>query len=506
LPPGSAGDLGCAYTQDGHGIRYNWYDEMMLFRKRGATAFGTENTWGLCGLPYYIGPQSESYQGALARACAKYHDDTRLNSTTAIFGWHSYGYSPDYTEMVAYAMAANGIKGFCFATCGHWSTPDLLRAWKRASFAIGGVEDRLVPAKNVPGKVALGWSETTTIWDQAVPTDTGFRMPGNLMYQLERHYLYLLLRHMQLSVELLSDADIEEGRLNDFEVFFMVGDHTTGKAAEQVRNWVNQGGTLIAGAGGGLVDEFDQPLDTLTEVYGIKGQRQHAAAQGAEYLPGQVYADAAADNKLEQIHQAPRAKLELIHAQPADTITLSAGHAEGLPVLGARQTFTVADGAAMGTFTGGQAAIVTNTYGQGTAAVLGFLPGISYFYQAFPRQPYGRGGEDLSLNLFPANKPAVRDAMHRILQGLRPGFRAPVQSSNPFVEANLMRNGDDYSIALVNFSGQPMEKITLSVIKAACGGAVQAKAAYSQATVVDDGTLLTITLPLDKFDWISLID
>ncbi len=503
LPSGSAGDLGCAWTQDGHAVRRNWYDEMMLFRHRGATAFGTENTWGLCGMPHYIGPQTESYQGALARACAKYHDDTRLDSTTAIFSWHSYGYPPEYPEMVAYAMAANGIKGFCFATCGEWATPEILRAWKRAAFALGGVEDRLVPARNVPGKVALGWSETTAIWDQAIPTDTGFRRPGNLMYQLERHYLYLLLRHMQLSVELLSDADIEEGRLSDYEVFFMVGDHTTGQAAREIRDWVARGGTLVAGAGGGLFDEFNRPLDTLTEVYGIKGQRQYAADQGAEYIPGQVYADAGADNKLERLHQAPRAKLELIHLPPVDSIRIDGCDAT-LPVLAARQTFSVAGGDAIGAFSEGQAAIVTNGYGKGTATIMGFLPGVSYFHDAFPKRPYGRGGEDLSLHLFPANKPLVRNAIQGLLQNLRPGFRAPVQASNPFVEANLMRHGDEFSIALVNFSGRPLDKLTLSVVKEASGDPVRATSAYSEIDVSDDGQELTLTLPLDKFDFVSL--
>lgn len=504
LPKGSAGDLGCAWTQDGHGLRLNWYDEMMLFRRRGATAFGTENTWGLCGLAHYIGPQTESYQGALARACAKYHPDTRLDSTTAVFGWHLYGYPAEYTEMVAYALAANGARGLCFATCGDWATDDLHRAWKRAAYAIGGVEEQLFAARNVPARVALGWSETTTIWDQAVPTDTGFNRPGNVMSQLERHYVYLMLRHMQLPIDLLSDADIEEGRLKDYDVYWMVGDHTTRRAADQIRQWVEGGGVLVSGAGGGLLDEFNRPLDTLTEVYGIKGQRQHAAAQGAEYIPGQIYGDAAGDNRLEKLQQALRAKLELIHAHPADWITLDGFGGGPLPVLGQRQRFTLAGGGAAGTLRDGSTAVVTNAFGKGRAVIAGFLPGTSYFYQAFPKEPYGRGGEDLSLNLYPQCRPLVREAMAHLLRAAWPAMVVPARASHPLVEASLLHDGGRYYIALVNFSGEPIDALQVTVDKASCGKPSGARAAYGKLGSADHGDTLVLTLPLDKFEWIAL--
>lgn len=504
LPKGSAGDLGCAWTQDGHGIRRNWYDEMELFRRRGATAFGTENTWGLCGMAHYIGPQTESYQGAQARACGKYHADTRLDSTTAIFSWYLYGYPAEYSEITAYAMAANGIRGVCFATCGDFSTDEIWRAWKRAAYAIGGVEDRLFDAKNVPARVALGWSESTDIWDQAIPTDSGFNRPGNVMYQLERHYLYLLLRHMQLPVDLLSEADIEEGRLKDYELYWMVGDHITQRAAAWIKEWVAEGGTLLSSAGGGLFDEYNRPLDTLAEVYGIKGQRQYAGEQGKEYIPGQLYNENPRDNRLERIEQAPRAKLELIHAHPVDTITLTALGGHRMPVLACRQMFAVSDGVAVGQFNGGQPAVITNGFGKGRALICGFLPGVSYFYGAFPAVPYGRGGEDLSVNLYPQCKPQVREAMTDLMRAVWPRMVIPVKASNPFVEANLLRNGERYYVALVNFSGAPIKELVLSIAKSECGGAGSAIAEYTTAKTSDKGDFFTVKMALDKFDFLTL--
>lgn len=237
-----------------------------------------------------------------------------------------YGYSGDYVETASYALASHGFTALHYYDSSSHSTfnvyPDIRMAIKRCSSALGAVEDALVECSVVPAKVALGWSETTAIWDQAVSTDTGFNMPGNVMYQLERHYLYLLLRHLQLPVDLLCETDIEEGRLKDYKAYVLVGDHMTAKAAKSLREWVEGGGVLVSVAGGGPWDEYNRPLDTLKDVYGIKGARQYAKERGEEYVPGAVYRVNPADNRLVKQQQALRAKLELVHAHPPDMIAL----------------------------------------------------------------------------------------------------------------------------------------------------------------------------------------
>lgn len=260
----------------------------------------------------------------------------------------------------------------------------------------------------------------------------------------------------------------------------------------------------MAGAGGGLHDEYNRPLDVMAQIYGIKGQKQYAAEQGQEYVPGQIYADGSRDNQLEKVAQDLRAKVELIHAHPLDHITLEGGKQGKLPVLGYRQRFTVADGGAAGTFDDGRCAVVTNTFGQGRAIIAGFLPGISYFYQAFPKKPYGRGGEDLSMALYPQCKPLVREAMTGLMGDPLLKNLMPARASNPMVETNLLRDGDRYYLALVNFSGVPQKNLRVTLNPALCGKARKARATYGKLSVGNADDSVELTMNLDKFDWIVL--
>lgn len=500
FPPGSRANSGATYPQTGHGVRRNWYDEFMLFRRKGMTSFGSEITWGLCGTPDYAGTQSESYEGTIARGVAKYHDATL--GPSHLLACKIYGYPAEYVELTVYALASHGFRSVHYYVNGDFTGLDHYKAMKKAGYAMGAIEEQLVGAKVVPARVALGWSETTAIWDQAVPTDSGYNRPGNIMYALERHYLYLLLRHLQLPVDLVTEADIEEGRLKDYDVYFLVGDHMASKPAAALRNWVEAGGVLVSGAGGGLWDEYNRPLDTLKDVYGIKGARQYAREQGREYIPGETYAVNVNDNHLEKAEQALRAKLELLHAHPLDTITCGEFQ---LPVLGYRQSFAVDGGGVIGALQSGNAAIVTNSFGKGRALIMGFLPGISYFYQAYPFRPYGRGGEDLSMCLYPDYKPLVRDAMASLLKTVWPAMGAAVTTSNPFVEANLMlqTNGAFY-VALVNYSGKPIKDLSVRIRAADAGKAAKAKAVFGKASVKTDAEHLIVTTPIDRFEWLVL--
>ena len=500
FPSGSRANWGASYPQDGHGVRRNWYDEFMLFRRGGMTSFGSEMTWGLNGTPYYAGTQSESYEGTIARGLAKYRDATL--GPMHLLACKRYGYPAEYVELTVYSLISHGFRAVHYYVNADFTGLDHYKAMKKAGYAAGAIEEQLIGAKVVPARVALGWSETTAIWDQAEPTFSGYNMPGNLMYQLERHYLYLLLRHLQLPVDLLADADLEEGRLKDYDLYFAVGDHMTQKAAAALRSWVEAGGVLISGAGGGLWDEYNQPLDTLKDVYGIKGARQYAMEQGKAYIPGETYAVNVNDNRLEKLEQALRAKLELVHAHPVDTI---AYESFSMPVLGYRQGFAVDGGSVTGTFNAGNPAVVLNSFGKGKALIMGFLPGIAYHYGAYPLLPYGRGGEDLSVYLYPDYKPLMRDAMAAMIRAVWPEMGASVATSEPFVEANLLqqKNGACF-VALVNYSGKPVKNLSVRIRAAEAGNARKVTPVFGKASVKQDGSDLLVTLPIDKFEWLVL--
>ena len=59
-------------------------------------------------------------------------------------------------------------------------------------------------------------------------------------------------------------------------------------------------------------------------------------------------------------------------------------------------------------------------------------------------------------------------------------------------------------MALVNFSGQPVKDLTVRIRAADVGGASRVMAAFGKAKTRQEGGDLVVTLPLAKFDWLTL--
>lgn len=486
--PGTLVNTGSTYINAGRAPLRGGIEPFLLKKHRGMSALFMGTSWGLGGTPEYLGPQTESYGAAVARSLAKYHDMTR---GCYLISDGNRGYTPDYLELAAYAMAAGRYDWWSHYYlqypdgCSFIGYPELFGAIRRTSHHLGAVEERLLDSEVAPARVAVGWSVTTDIWDAAQPApsfdETGTRgtdLPGNSMYPMERHYLYLLLRHLQQPVDILGEEDLTDGYLEGYDVYFLVGDHLRPEAAAALKDWVAGGGTLVAVAGGGLRDHYGEPLDVLNAVFGIGGARLRKEAR------------------------ALRAKAELLHAEPLDVIRLDNG--DRIPAYGYLQTLEPDGAEVLGRFRNGSAAVVAHAYGDGHALFIGALPGIAYLSGAFPMIPFGRGGEDLSGYMYPVYNRSVRAGMARLLAPyLAP---APVVSAVAEVEATVHRHGDTgaYAIALVNFSGAPRDVLRLEIDPAALGGAQTVRAEYGAVDQRIEHGRIIATLPIDKFDYLYL--
>jgi len=460
-------------------------DPFLLFKERGVSAYSSEISWGL-NLPDYLGPQMHSYESALSRALAKYHQVPR---GSYLISDRNRGYPPDFVELVSYVFAVTGFDFWNYYTvyypegCSVVGIPETLQAIRRANYTIGAVEAHLEGTEVVPAKVALGWSLTSDVWDMSHPQpEPAWSRAGNTIYAGERAYLYLLLRHLQSPVDLLSEADLTDGYLGKYSVYILAGDHLRPEAAEALKQWVEKGGTLVSVAGGGFLDHCNRPLDTLKEVFGIESAR------------------------LEKKAESLRPKLELIHTPPLDTLTLTGNdRTRTMPVVGYRQTFKVSSGKTVAVYRDGRPAAVRNAYGQGQALILGTLPGHAYLFGAFPLLPFGRGGEDLSSIIYPNYNRTVRDALGTALSGLLPV--PPVEVSDPLVEAWVLRHRESgaYSVGLVNFTGSPLGNLEVRVDAAALGGEIKkASSPFQEVRSRVDNGRLVVTMQMPRLELLQL--
>ncbi|MEA3402958.1 MAG: hypothetical protein U9R79_17085 [Armatimonadota bacterium] len=445
FPEGSRGNAGSIYPSEGNGpVLGRGVHPFELFRVAEGLAFHSEISWGRCGAPQYLGPQTQSYEGALGRALAKYHD-VPMGTYQIAAGIRGYT-DPEYLHLATFVELAHGFEHVTYydirMNCGSTSilTPIVLKTLKSVNHAIGQVEDDLtgVRARVVPARVALGWSITTDVWDLTIEQEDD-RLLGHQIYPQERQQLYYLLRHCQVPVDILGEQDVAEGRLRDYDAYVLVGDHLSRAAAEGLAAWVRDGGTVISVAGGGLLDEYNRPNPVMAELFGVAS----APVQKADICL--------------------RPKLELLHRHPLD-----AAHFPDVEIdhYGFRQTLTSAAGSdveVLATTDEGRPAAIARRAGDGRAILLGFLPGYAYVRPAFPMWPFGRGGEQELSGYLPTEFAAeVREVFRSLLD--EAGVVSPVVCSEPLVEAVLLIGDDGLRrICLLNFTFSPVEGLEVTL-------------------------------------------
>jgi hypothetical protein len=233
---------------------------------------------------------------------------------------------------------------------------------------------------------------------------------------------------------------VAEGRLKPYAALYVCGHNLDRRTVPPIKDWVNAGGRLFATAGAGLLDEFNAPNPIMRDLLG-----------GIDPQPAQVAAD-----------PIRWEKQDLPFAKPVETVssdTLAGGLK--MPVYGAVSKFTNEAGQVAATFADGSPAVVTNTVGKGSVTYSGFLPSLSYFKPAIPLKPVDRGSTDDAMSHF---IPTAFDKGASALIGLPAvDVDRPVFTSEPLVEAGIVKAKQGHLISLVNWSGQPAKGLTVMV-------------------------------------------
>ena len=424
---------------------------------------------------------------------------------------HSPGNTPRDFRLSYYTAIAHGSKHidyFCAsplaigATENYIATDDL-GMWQQVhacSHEAGVFEDYVVDGKVRQAKVGLLLSSVDDVM-------TGASNSSLVMHNNERKALYYALRHSEVPVDFISEDDVIDGRAKDYQLIYVTQQWLHSKAVDSLTKWVEAGGVLVALAGGGFQNEFNQPNPKAGELYGVKSQQLATDPQlVSKYLL--------------EANRPFLTKQDLPLYEPIDYVTWTSdavgndspfiGRVRDVPVVVFKQTIVPSDATVLGSYRNGQPAVVAKAHGKGRAYLFGFLPGQAYLKSGLPIAPPDRGSTD------DANAHFLPTAMDLNLRArivddfLSVSYDRPVECSAPLIETTCIDTPAGggkparLAVPLMNYSGTPVAHLSVRI-----NGLAKAKSIRSvqrgalRPEFVDGATV--VTLPLDIADML-LID
>ena len=435
------------------------------------------------------------YVTSAFRAGAKYH-----NMPIHMYVMpHSPGNTPRDFRLSFYTCVAHGAKMinyFCAsplavaATENYVATGDLAmwRAIHDCTHAAGLFEDYVMDGQVRPAKVGLLLSSVDDIMIDA--------SNGTLaLHNNERKAIYYALRHAQVPVDFLSEDDVIDGLAKDYKVIYVTQQWLHSKAVSALRKWAEAGGTVVALAGGGFLDEFNRPNPDAGVLYGVKDQQLIRDPKFLDYI---------------LIENKPfLSKQDLPRYKPFATAAWGEGgrKVENVGVIAWKQNVQPADGKVVGTFSDGKPAVIEKAHGQGKAVLFAFLPGQDYLRKALPLRPVDRGSCDDSYTHFlpTGMDPIVRRAI--VDDFLPAGFVRPVVCSETLVESaciDTYRPARRLAVPLINYSGKPVPQLTVTIAGVTKVANVRSVEQAKVEHKIENGNLV-VTLPLNITDML-LVD
>ena len=304
-------------------------------------------------------------------------------------------------------------------------------------------------------RVALLYAETTDVW---LPTNvqsqyyagvaTGQRAAftpptfGFGTHGTAKRALFLLLRHAQLQIDIVTEEDCIDGEIGRYKILFVSEPAVSTTAANAIRRYVQRGGTVYGTAGAGLLDQFNRTNLAMSDLFGVREASQFTGTRGVN-------------------NSISFGKMDLPWAEMLDELRLGPHR---IPVFGIQSRFNVtrpSNVTVVATFarTGGPA-VTSARIARGRAIYVGMLPGLSYFQPALPRIPVDRSQSDHGSNhLIPHTSSVDAAARDHLVVGVsgadRLGGASPVTCNEPLVDAGFRAaNKTGGAIVLSNWSGR----------------------------------------------------
>lgn len=413
----------CNYTPGGPTFagdmdKSNW---LILPRLNASTAHSAED-WLSSGDSYtsQAGVQTEAYYAALVAAGARPNgqpmDFIMVGRNGELDRKMALLVGGGIEKINVYSWGPQYALGY---TDSFSNVPRVYAGLNRGARALGPAEDYILDGTPAPARTAILYNRTNEIWhgdDYGVAAD--------------RIYTYLALRHAQVPADLVLEEDLTAEGLAPYRVLYLSGLNIQRARVPALRQWVADGGLLIAAAGGCLRDEYDDPIPEMAALLGAT--QRHAAVSRGRWMTWYI-----------KDHE------------PVDTLTLQATDrtpAAEFGVIGLKTVLTPRDDAqTLGVYPDGGIGALQRVEGQGRVLTLGFMPGLSYAQNA-PRDARGK-----PTTYSPLRRAVIaQPALHQL------GEQA-VTYSEALTDVKLFTHPDALAVILVDFTYTAGTPATLTV-------------------------------------------
>ncbi len=441
----------------------DWFD---IGRRRALDIVGLED-W--LGLQFMYGPQFTwegfqllGFQAAIIRSASRGEQPTQM--------WITVSDERNFRLKAASALC-QGSKNFyywtygptCLSTENYWSDqPGSYPGVARLSRMLEMGEPIIGPGKPRPTRVALLYSISSDYWQ-----------PFGYAHMLDRRGLYLALVHDQYLVDMITEEDVTAGRLKDYRVLYTADPCISAGAADSIKQWVQDGGTVVGTCAAGSRNEFGEPTTALAEVFGIDSKLS------ADCQPGE-YRERARLNEI--------AYRDKVKSEDGET-----------GVVGVRATVQPRGGEVKATFEkDGKPAVVENHFGKGRTVYFATTPGIGYIKDA-------KFAATALTEKWPANE---RQVLTRFAN--EAGAARLVNLSEAVVEAGIYEAPTGTALVLANFTYKPVDSLKVEIpmrnevaaVKSLEHGPVKFETGAASASQQADGFryVVRFTMPLGDDD------
>jgi len=368
-----------------------------------------------------------------------------------------------------------------------WGYPDMFKVLHESIYDSAEAEPYQLTGRLRANRVAIVLSRATDYNERKVPADcekdpflamcpnAAGQKPAQNICHVDQQLLYMALKHAQVGVDLITEEDILDNQLLNYDTVYFAGEWVNHNVVPKLEEWVRNGGTLYATAGLGHKNEFNENYNGMLNLLGLRG--------------------CTTEQNLWLVYPY----LELPLAQPIDTITLNGGT---IPAIGMKQALQPNDAQVIGQWEDGQAAVTVRQLGRGRAIAVGTLAGTSFYKTGLRVTPWARGGRKMVYNPTDFDPKAQELALLGIA-GKRDS--RPVVCSNTNVEAMVMDSAKGTLVTLVNWDNKPLPGLKVSVKLAATPQFVRTvQGQKNLQDVTFEGNTLTFTTDLEWADYILL--